>query len=144
MITAPESKSISTRLCRARKTLHTPRPLPVWMQVGVMALLLVNGVQTALHFYNSQGSRVAQTPSPSSTQKLSGFEYYYEPERLHTAAPQARNAYDPYARYNGNMQPTFQYAGYYAHAPSAASVMPVRAYAPSTGRWTERDPLPAK
>ena len=116
MTTAPESKP--TR--KIRTAARAPRPLPGWMQVGVVLLLLVQGVQTALHFYNS---RVAQTPSASSTQKLSGFTYYYRPDRLNTAAPQARTAYDPYARYNsGNMQPSFQYASTYFHTPSAVSL----------------------
>ena len=141
MTAAPES--ISTH--HARRTAHAPRPLPVWLQVGVVVLLLVQGVQTAIHFYSSQ---VAQTPPASSTEKLSGFTYYYEPDRLHTAAPQERNAYDPYgavrAMSSGSQLATFQYAGYYAHAPGAVSVTLMKAYAPSTGRWTERDPLPAK
>lgn len=123
------------------------------MQVGVVVLLLVNGVQTAFHVYSSQASRVAQTPPPSSREQLSGFEYSYQPDRLvstaqttPSSAPQARYDYDPYGgpRATGNMQPTFQYAATYAHAPSAMSVTPMHAYAPSTGRWVERDPLPAK
>jgi RHS repeat-associated protein len=117
----------------------------MWMQIGVVALLLVNGVQTALHFYSS---RVAQTAPASSPQNLSRFEYTYQPDRLISAAPQARNAYDPYgtvrALSSGSQLATFQYSGYFAHAPSAVSVMPMRAYDVSAGRWTERDPLPAK
>jgi hypothetical protein len=107
MTTAPELKP--THHAR-RRIAHTPRPLPAWLQVGVVVLLLVNGVQTALHLYSSQGNRVTQTPPPSSTEKLSRFEYVYQPDRLNTAAPQERNAYDPYARFSGNMQPSFQYA----------------------------------
>ena len=119
----------------------------IWLPIaaGVVVLLLAQGVQTALHFYNSQ---VAQTPPASSTEKLSGFEYYYQPDRLSTAAPQERTAYDPYgavrAMSSGSQLATFQYAGYYAHAPGAVSVMPIHAYAPSIGRWVDRDPLPAK
>jgi hypothetical protein len=59
-------------------------------------------------------------------------------------APQARYDYDPYGRATANLQPTFQYSAYYAHAPGTISVTPMHAYAPSTGRWVERDPLPAK
>jgi hypothetical protein len=95
MTTAPESKS--TR--HARRTAHTPRPLPAWLQVGVVVLLLVNGVQTALHIYSGQGSRVAQTPPPSSREQLSGFEYSYQPDRLvSTAQTTPSNA--PQARYD--------------------------------------------
>jgi hypothetical protein len=147
MTTAPESTS--THHAARRQTAHTPRPLPAWLQVGVVVLLLVNGVQTALHLYSGQGSRVAQTPPPSSTDQLSRFEYTYTPDRLVSAAqttpstPQERVAYDPY-RATANLSPAFQYAGYYAHAPGAMNVTPMRAYAPTTGRWVERDPLPAK
>jgi len=141
MIAAPELKT--TRY--ARRTVRAPRPMPVWLQVGVVVLLLVQGVQTALHFYSSQ---VAQTPPASSTEKLSGFTYYYEPDRLHSATPQERTAYDPYgavrAMSSGSQLATFQYAGYYAHAPGTVSLTPIHAYAPTAGRWIERDPLPAK
>jgi hypothetical protein len=121
--------------------------LPGWLQAGVVVLLLVNGVQTAFHVYSSQASGVPQIPPPSSPQKLSGFEYTYQPDRLVSAAqtpsstaPQARYDYNPYGsvRVSGNMQPTFQYSGYFAHAPSAGSVTPMRAYDVSVGRWTER------
>jgi len=82
-----------------------------------------------------------------STAPQAQYEYYYQPDRLHSA-PQERNAYDPYgavrAMSSGSQLATFQYAGYYAHAPGAVSVMPIHAYAPTTGRWVERDPLPAK
>jgi hypothetical protein len=132
----------------ARPTARAPRPLPVWLQAGVLVLLLVQGVQTAVHFYSGQGSRVAQTPSALSTEQPSGFTYYYEPERLHSAAPQSRTAYDPYgtvrALSSGSQLATFQYAGYYAHAPGTISVTPMHAYAPSMGRWVDRDPLSAK
>ncbi len=120
MTTTTESKP--TRHARPRP--HVPRPLPVWLQVGVVLLLLVNGVQAAFHVYSGQGSRVAQTP-PST-------------------APQLRYDYNPYGRASGNLSPAFQYAATYAHAPSAMSVTPMRAYAASTGRWVDRDPLPAK
>ena len=107
------------------------------MQMGVVVLLLAQGVQTAAHWYFASAA--------PSTPPQAQFEYYYQPDNLRAAAPQERTAYDPYARYSGNMQPAFQYANssFYAHASSAMSVTPMRAYAPSTGRWVERDPLPA-
>jgi hypothetical protein len=77
MTVAPEL----TPARNAHQKPHTPRPLPGWLQVGVVVLLLVQGVQTALHFYSGQ---VAQTPSASNAERLSGFEYYYQPDRLHT------------------------------------------------------------
>jgi len=132
MTTAPELKSSRN----ARQKLHMPRPLPAWLQVGVVVLLLAQGVQTAAHWYFASAA-------PSKTD-LSRFEYVYQPDRLSSATPQERNAYDPYARYSGNMQPSFlRYAGYYAHAGSVQATS-MRAYAPSLGRWTERDLLPAK
>ncbi len=115
----------------------------------MVVLLLVQGVQTAAHWYHdatSQVSSVTATQASPETASLSRFEYVYQPDRLSSAAPQARNAYDPYGRAAANMQSSFQYANssFYTHAPSAVSVTPMRAYAPSTGRWVERDPLPAK
>jgi hypothetical protein len=41
MTTAPEKPTRP-----ARRMTSTPLRLPMWMQVGVVALLLVNGVQT--------------------------------------------------------------------------------------------------
>jgi hypothetical protein len=125
MTIAPELKPIH----RARQRPHAPQPLPVWMQVGVVVLLLVQGVQTAAHWYFASAA-------PSTTD-LSRFEYVYQPDRFNTAAPQARNAYDPYGRASGNLSPAFQYAGYYAHAPGTLTVTPVHAYAPTTGRWVK-------
>jgi len=103
---------------------HTPRPLPGWLQIGVVLLLLWNGLQAIVH--HSGPSLAANTDQAAQN------------------VPQARYDYNPYGRATGNMQPTFQYAGYYAHAPGTVSVTPMHAYAPSTGRWVERDPLPAK
>jgi hypothetical protein len=113
--------------------------MPAWLQVGMVLLLLVQGVQTAAHWYSANAA-----PSDPPSTDLSRFEYTYTPDRLSSAAPQARNAYDPYARYSANLQPTFQYAGYYAHATGALSVTRMTAYAPTAGRWVDRDPLPAK
>jgi hypothetical protein len=90
------------------------------MQVGVVALVLVQGGQTAAHWYFASAA-------PSTV-------------------PQARYDYDPYGRVAANMQPAFQYANssFYAHASSAVSLMSVHAYDPTPGRWVERDPLPGK
>jgi hypothetical protein len=107
----------STPARNARPRARAPRPLPVWLQVGVVVLVLAQGVQTVFHWSHDHATQ---------------------------AAPLARFDYDPYGRTAENMQPTFQYAGYYAHAPGAMSVMPVRAYDATPGRWVERDPLPAK
>ncbi len=140
MTTAPELKPVHHA---RRRTVHAPRPLPVWLQVGAVLLLLWNGLQAIVHY--NEPSLAANTDQAVPSAPQSRFEYFYQPDRLHSATSQVRTAYDPYARYNsGNMQPTFQYSGYYAHAPSAMSVTPMRAYAASTGRWVERDPLPAK
>jgi hypothetical protein len=140
MIAAPELKPVH----RARRTARAPRPLPVWLQVGVVVLLLAQGVQTAFHVYSSQVSSTTATQASPETR----FEYYYQPDRLPSAAPQERTAYDPYgavrAMSSGSQLATFQYAGYYAHAPGTVSLTPIHAYAPSTGRWVDRDPLPAK
>jgi len=87
MTAAPDRKRIHS----SRKTAYTPRPLPVWLQVGVVVLLLAQGVQTAIHFYNSQA---AQTAPASSPEKLSGFEYVYQPDHLSAVRVQA----DPQAR----------------------------------------------
>ena len=89
-----------------------------------MLLLLWNGLQAIIH-HNGPSTTATVNHDASST-------------------PQARYDYDPYGRATANLQPTFQYAGYYAHAPGMISVTPMHAYAPSTGRWVERDPLPAK
>jgi hypothetical protein len=123
MTTAPESKSISTHHAR-RRTAPAPRPLPVWLQVGAVLLLLWNGLQAIIQHHGPSTTVTVNQSAPST--------------------PQARYDYDPYGRTTANLQPTFQYAGYYAHGSGAVSVMPVHAYAPSTGRWVERDPLPAK
>jgi len=131
------TKSNPTRNARQRP--HAPRPLPGWLQVGVVVLLLVQGVQTAAHWYSANAA-----PSNPPSTELARFEYVYQPDRLNTAAPQARNAYDPYGRASGNLSPAFQYSAYYAHAPGAVNVTPVRAYDPTPGRWLDRDPLPAK
>jgi len=112
----------------ARRTAHVPRPLPVWLQVGVVLLLLWNGLQAIIHHNEPPLTANADQAAPSTT-PAARFDYYYTPDR--TIA-------------TGNMQPTFQYAGYYAHAPSAVNVTPVRAYDPTPGRWVDRDPLPAK
>ena len=98
--------------------------MPVWLQVGAVLLLLWNGLQAIVH-HNGPSAAVTADQSALST-------------------PQARYDYDPYGRATANLQPTFQYAGYYAHAPSTISVTPMHAYEPSMGRWVERDPLPAK
>ena len=120
--------------------------MPVWLQAGVVLLLLWNGLQAIVHL--NEPSLAANTAQAASSAPQSRFEYFYQPDRLHSATPQERNAYDPYgavrAMSSGRQLATFQYAGYYAHAPGAVSVMPVHAYAPTTGRWVERDPLPAK
>jgi hypothetical protein len=113
--------------------------MPVWLQVGVVVLLLVQGVQAAAHWYSVNTA----SSNPPSTE-LSRFEYFYQPDRLHSATPQERNAYDPYGRASGNLSSAFQYSAYYAHASGAVTVTPVHAYAPTTGRWVDRDPLPAK
>ena len=142
MTAAPELKPAR----HARRTTHAPRPLPVWLQVGVVLLLLWNGLQAITHRH--EPSLAANADQAASSAPQSRFEYFYQPDRLHSATPQERNAYDPYgavrAMSSGRQLATFQYAGYYAHAPGAVSVMPVHAYAPTTGRWVERDPLPAK
>ncbi len=120
MTVAPQS--VPTR--HARRMMHTPRPLPIWLQVGAVLLLLWNGLQMIVHHNGPSLAASTAQAAPS--------------------APQARYDYDPYGRATANLQPTFQYAGYYAHAPGTISVTPMHAYAPSTGRWVERDPLPAK
>jgi len=107
---------------------HAPRPLPSWLQVGVVLLLLWNGLQTITH--RNEPSLTANTDQAApSTTPVARFAYSYNPDR--TIA-------------TGNMQPAFQYAGYYAHAPSTVNVTPVRTYDPTPGRWLDRDPLPAK
>jgi RHS repeat-associated protein len=120
MTTAPESKSTTTQHAR-RRTACAPRSLPVWLQAGVVLLLLWNGLQAIIHHNGSSSTTTDQTAP---------------------ITPQARYDYDPYGRTTANMQPTFQYAGYYAHAPGTVTVTQVHAYAPSTGRWLSRDPLP--
>jgi hypothetical protein len=122
MTITPESKS--TR--HVHRTTRAPRPLPVWLQVGVTVLLLAQGVQTAVHWSHAATSQ-ASVPHPPPER----IAYYYQPDHL---------------RASGNMSPAFQYANssFYAHAPSAVSVMPVRAYDATPGRWLDRDPLPAK
>jgi hypothetical protein len=114
--------------------------MPAWLQVGAVLLLLWNGLQAIAHRH--EPSLAANTAQAAPSAPLERFEYFYQPDRLHSATPQERRAYDPYARYSGNMQSSFQYAGYYAHAPSTVSVTIMKAYAPSMGRWTERDPAP--
>jgi len=120
--------------------------MPVWLQVGAVLLLLWNGLQMIVH--RSESSLAANTAQAAPSAPQTRFEYYYQPDRLSSAAPQERTAYDPYgavrAMSSGSQLATFQYSAYYAHAPGAMSVMPVHAYAPSTGRWLDRDPLPAK
>jgi hypothetical protein len=77
--------TMTTKPNPMRRSVRAPLRLPMWMQVGVVALLLAQSVQTALHFYSS---RVAQTAYASSPQNLSRFEYVYQPDRLHSATPQ--------------------------------------------------------
>jgi hypothetical protein len=100
--------------------------LPGWLQAGVLLLLLWNGLQAIIHHNGSSSTATANQTAPSTTARV---DYYYTPDRLNTT---------------GNMQPTFQYAGYYAHAASAMKVMPMKAQDVSAGRWVERDPFPAK
>jgi hypothetical protein len=142
----------SNPTCNARQMAHAPRPLPMWMQVGVVVLLLAQGVQTAIH-WSYDHARPASSVAATQNTSLSRFEYTYQPDRLVSAAqtspstvPQTRYDYNPYGsvRVSGNMQSSFQYSGSFAHAPSAVKVTPMKAYDVSPGRWVERDPLPAK
>ncbi len=55
MTTAPDLN----RIHHSRPTAHTPRPLPVWLQVGIVVLVLVQGVQTAAHWYHAATSQVS-------------------------------------------------------------------------------------
>jgi RHS repeat-associated protein len=51
---------------------------------------------------------------------------------------------DPYGRttkVSGSLEASFQYAGYYQHAPSGVSLTLYRAYDPTTGKWQSRDPI---
>ncbi len=109
-------------------------------------MLLWNGLQMIVH--RSEPSLAANTDQAAPSAPQSQFEYFYQPDRLHSAEPQSRTAYDPYgtirAMSSGSQLATFQYSASYFHAPGAMSVMHMKAYAPSAGRWVERDPLPAK
>jgi RHS repeat-associated protein len=116
------TESIPTR--HARRAAHAPRPLPGWLQVGVVLLLLWNGLQMITH--RNEPSLAANTDQTAPSSPQARFAYTYQPDDL---------------RATGNMQPAFQYAGYYAHASSAMIVTPVHAYDPSDGRWLSRDPL---
>jgi hypothetical protein len=101
--------------------------MPVWLQVGVVLLLLWNGLQMIVHHPEPSVPANTVQVAPSAPQER--IAYYYQPDHLHAS---------------GNMQSSFQYAGYYAHAPSAMSVTPVHAYDATAGRWVARDPFPAK
>lgn len=143
MTAAPES--IPTR--HARRMAHAPRPMPVWLQVGVVLLLLWNGLQAIVHLNGPSLTANTDQAAPSTAPQAQ-FEYFYQPDRLHSAPPQERNAYDPYgavrAMSSGSQLATFQYAGYYAHAPGTMTATVVHAQDATLGRWVERDPLPAK
>jgi RHS repeat-associated protein len=51
---------------------------------------------------------------------------------------------DPYGRttkVSGSLEASFQYAGYYQHAPSGLNFTLYRAFDTNSGRWLSRDPL---
>ncbi|MBN8662870.1 MAG: RHS repeat-associated core domain-containing protein, partial [Candidatus Obscuribacter phosphatis] len=56
---------------------------------------------------------------------------------------QSQYSYSPYGRVanlQAGVSSDFQYAGYYAHAPSGLNLAVRRAYAATSGRWISRDP----
>jgi RHS repeat-associated protein len=107
------------------------------------------------------GTRIAEERNVSNTvtkeffaqgEQIGGSAYYYTRDHLgsvremtdRTGAIQARYDYDPYGRtrlVQGTMASDFQYAGYYAHAPSGLNLTLFRAYDPNTAKWLARDPM---
>ena len=89
--------------------------------------------------YDSAGNR------QSEQQNLSVTQASFNSDNQATGALVSRLDYDPWGRVSvvsGTTLPDFQYAGYYAHAPSGLNLTPARAYDPNTARWLSRDPLP--
>jgi RHS repeat-associated protein len=85
-------------------------------------------------------------------EQQSGTSYYYTFDHLGSIREmsdgsgtlEARYSYDPYGRttkVSGSLEASFQYAGYYQHAPSGVSLTLYRAYDPTTGKWLSRDPM---
>ena len=84
-------------------------------------------------------------------EQIAGASYYYTRDHLGSVREmtnssgviQARYDYDPYGKatlVQGTLASDFQYAGYYAHAPSGLNLTKFRAYDPNSGRWLSRDP----
>jgi hypothetical protein len=71
MTAATESKP--TR--HARRTAHVPQPLPVWLQVGIVLLLLWNGLQAIVHHNGPSTTTAADQTAPSTT-PAARFDYY--------------------------------------------------------------------
>jgi hypothetical protein len=54
--------------------------LPVWLQAGVVLLLLWNGLQTIIHRYEPSLAANTDQTAPSTTQAR--FAYTYQPDDL--------------------------------------------------------------
>ena len=85
-------------------------------------------------------------------QTLSGASYFYTRDHLgsvcdiadSSGAVQAHYEYGMYgevAQTISTQSADFGYAGMYNHAPSGLNLATYRAYSPSLGRWTNRDPI---
>ncbi len=120
MTTIPDTKP--TRLNRLKA--HAPRPMPGWLQVGVVSLLVVQVLQMLTHH---NGPSLSANAAPGSTPSAR-IDYFYQPDDLSSARSQP---------------PAFPYASEYAHAPGAVNLTPIRAYDATAGRLLDRDPLPA-
>ena len=89
-------------------------------------------------------------------QRIGGTDagnYYYTRDHLNsvrevadaTGSLQGQYDYDAWGNpvvVKGKMQVDFGYTGHYFHQPSGVNLAMYRAYSPTLGRWTSRDPLP--
>jgi hypothetical protein len=94
--------AISDQIRPGRSTVRAPRPLPGWLQAGVVVLLLAQGVLTAVHWSQAHASATRSMAAIQDT-SLAQFEYTYQPDNLRVqgaaqTASQARYDYDPYDR----------------------------------------------
>jgi RHS repeat-associated protein len=122
----------------------------------------VSGSVTSTKQFVRCGSQMCEERNTSSAitkqffawgQTLSGTNYFYTKDGPpgstrdltdpsgNVAAHYEYGMYGEVSQTVGTIASDFQYTGLYYHAPSGLNLATYRAYSPSLGRWTSRDPI---